>query len=216
MTASHAARPVVARLWRDHDGRVNALPGMALGTHSVWPERGGGAADRFYDLGARLVDLPELVDITGAAPSATTVWTLALIRDLTRLGVKVGWRLRLDQQTDWRMLNHLWPPQEILGRTEEVASNWRQSHYLGKCTYRHGPGFVQVRDRRDEQLVKFTIDENCYLAAITPLLHGVPARDVPGPVFADYLAENLLLRVGELALWLPYQVLRWPVPSFVV
>jgi hypothetical protein len=213
-TAVRSTGEITVVLWLDHDERVNALPRMALGVHDIHPAPA--VADRLCDLGARRVDLPELVDLSEAAESAPAVRTLGLIRELTARGISVGWRLRLSERSDWRALSHLWPPHQVVGAPEDVATQWRRTHYLGKCLYRHGPGFVQVRDRRGGELVKFTIDEPDYLAAITVALDGTPACDVPADVLANYAAENLLTQVGNLALWLPYRARRWPTPSMAV
>src|SRR6188472_2270747 len=150
MTAVEVGIEILTVLWRDYDERVYTLPGMIIGVYRAGTDIGV-AAERFRDIGARRVDLPELVDLSGAADPVTTVQTLALIRDLTGLGVMVGWRLRLGAGTDWRALGHLWPPHTVLGGTADgtesvdPAARWRSTHYIGKCVYRHGPGFVQVR-----------------------------------------------------------------------
>ncbi|MFG2279630.1 DUF5825 family protein [Streptomyces asoensis] len=38
---------------------------------------------------------------------------------------------------------------------------------------------------------------------------GAGRADVPADVLAEFTAEHLVLRVGELAWWLPYRVSRW-------
>jgi hypothetical protein len=216
MSIDDFADEITALLWRDHDERVNAaIDSMCLGEYRFRLDSQAGAAD-VYGLGARLVELPTLVDLSGAMPAEWAVRTVALIRDLTAQGVNVAWRLRLGKVVDWHVLSHLWPPREIVGRQAGMVAEWRRTHYLGKCVYRQGPGFVQVRDRRDGELTKFTIDADDHLTTIEPLLQGAATQTIPADVFADYATEDLLMQVGEFAVWLPYRVRRWPIPSMVV
>jgi hypothetical protein len=203
-------------LWRDHDERVNTVASeMFLGTRRVHSNTSKWADD-IYALGARRVDLPELIDLSGDASPAVTASALALIRDLTASGITVGWRLRLGRDTDGATLTHLYPPQEILDDAQDIARHWQATHYLGKCAYRYGPGFIQVRDRRTGTLLKFTIDDPEHLTAVELLLNGVDQRELPASIFSDYAQERLLTRIGSLALWLPYRICRWPIPSMVV
>ncbi|TVL89355.1 DUF5825 family protein [Streptomyces sp. SAJ15] len=209
-------RPVSVLAWRDYDIDACRLPGMDLGELAI----GGRSAEevtRLWELGARRVRLPKTVDLAVAAAdpvaAARAVRALCLVRDLTARAVLVEWRLTLaDADPDgWRALNHLQPPQDLAGPTgaTEALAEWRHRHYLCKCLWRQGPGFVQIRDRRWGDLRRFTVAEPEYQEAIALLEDGVPARRVDPEILADLRSERLVGEVGELVWWLPYRVRRW-------
>ncbi|MFC9650887.1 MULTISPECIES: DUF5825 family protein [unclassified Streptomyces] len=216
--------PAAVSVWRDYDPVACALPGMFLGeialTGSV-PEE----CDRLWELGARRVRLSGVVDLadTGTPDAAArAVRTLSLVRDLTARAVLVEWDLRPDPargptaaEDISRLLSHLQPPQRIEGEgvdpatAEDALRTWRNGHYLGKCLWRQGPGFVQIRDRRWGDLRRFTVDEPHYQEAIERLAYGASAASVPADALADFREERLVLAVGGLEWWLPYRVNRW-------
>ncbi|WP_308014057.1 DUF5825 family protein [Streptantibioticus parmotrematis] len=210
-TAAHADASCARVLaWRDYDPAVRTLDGMCLGTVEVDGEPAE-AARRLWDAGARRVELPGTVDLAGPRDPVATVWALCLVRDLTALGVVVDWRLRLAPGTDWRTLSHLQPPRATTGTPDdtEVPGRWRHGYYLGKCLWRRGPGFVQIRDRRWGALHRFTVDEPEYQEAIALLSCGAPRSAVPPAVLADLEQERLVGSVGGQAWFLPYRVRRW-------
>ena len=110
------------------------------------------------------------------------------------------------------------PPAALLGYpdAEEVLADWRQTFYLCKCIFRRGPGFIEVRDRRNGSLSRFIVDDPAYLAAIEALIDGAPAADIPEGVLREFVDEGLAGLAGDLAWWLPYRVRRWPWPSMIV
>jgi uncharacterized protein DUF5825 len=46
------------------------------------------------------------------------------------------------------------------------GEEWRSAYHPGKCFYRRGPGFLEVRDRRSGELSRFVIDDPTYVAAV--------------------------------------------------
>ncbi|MCB5168836.1 DUF5825 family protein [Streptomyces bambusae] len=215
--ASTEEVPLTVTAWRDYDADACALPGMALGSHRLTGPLAE-ETDRLWGLGARRVVVPGTVDLTAAANAAPaaarrTLRSLGLVRDLTARAVLVDWRLRLDDGDDetWKLLSHLQPPQQLDGggAAAEHLLAWRRSHYLCKCLWRQGPGFLQIRDRRWGDLRRFTCDEPHYHEAIALLENGAPAADVRPDALAEFAEEQLVLRVGDLAWWLPYRVKRW-------
>ncbi|WP_405625541.1 DUF5825 family protein [Streptomyces sp. NBC_00016] len=221
MSPSSTLTPSAA-VWRDYDPVACALPGMFLGdialTGPVAEE-----CDRLWELGARRVRLSDVVDLadTGTPDAAArAVRTLSMVRDLTARAVLVEWDLRPDPdggatatEDVSRLLSHLQPPQRIEGvdpaRSEDALRTWRNGHYLGKCLWRQGPGFVQIRDRRWGDLRRFTVDEPHYQEAIERLAYGAPESAVPPDALADLREERLVLAVGGVQWWLPYRVNRW-------
>ncbi|MYS18717.1 hypothetical protein GA0115240_100427 [Streptomyces sp. DvalAA-14] len=113
---------------------------------------------------------------------------------------------------------HLSPPEAVTGVPDgaDLLARWRAGYFFGACIYRRGPGFLQVRDRRDGQLGRITIDDPAYMAAVAALEAGVPADDLPAEILADLAAEDLIGRVGGYAWWTPCRVRRWPSPAMHV
>jgi hypothetical protein len=204
-------------LWRDYDDEVRALPGMSLGVDRA-PGPATRRAKEIFELGARRADLMEIVDMPAEAGGLATVAALALVRELTAWGVFVGWRVRLGSPDDWLPLSHLWPPTQVAGVPEpgQIAAAWAGDFFLGKCLYRQGCNFIEVRDRRQGVLERLTIDEPSHLAVVSQLLDGASVSLLPERVLADLEAEHLVGRVGDTAWWLPYRVRRWPHPAFRV
>lgn len=209
--------PLTVTAWRDYDPAACALPGMSLGDHDI-SRTVAEESDHLWNLGARRVVLSEPVDLGHAAvatPSTArhAVRALSLVRDLTARAVLVEWSLRLEPGDDetWKLLSHLQPPQRMTGPqgADGLLLTWRRSHYVCKCLWRQGPGFIQIRDRRWGDLRRFTSDEPHYHQAISALDYGAPAAAVRPDVLADFTEEHLVLAVGELVWWLPYRVKRW-------
>ncbi|MEU8994400.1 DUF5825 family protein [Streptomyces caniferus] len=221
-TTAPAPRALTLAAWRDYDEDACTLPGMSLGELDLTgpPEE---YAARLWELGVRRVRIAEEIDLTDVGDpeaAAHAVRRLCLIRDLTARAVLVQWRLRLPAEPGdgWRELSHLQPPRTLTGPVDEAAalSQWRNEHYLCKCLWREGPGFVQIRDRRWGNLRRFTADEPDYRKAIGQLSYGAPLSAVPEAVAADFLEERLISRTGPLLWWLPYRVNRWIQEAMVI
>lgn len=230
-SATAGGETLTVTAWRDYDPEACALPAMFLGGVDL----AGPVAeecDRLWEAGARRVRLPGVVDLADTRTpeaAARTVRALSFVRDLTARAVLVEWWLRTapaapaaDQaaggsaaesavEEQWQVLTHLQPPQRIDGpaAADEALRTWRNGHYLGKCLWRQGPGFVQIRDRRWGHLRRFTADEPHYQETIERLAYGAPAGSVPADALADFHEEQLVLTVGDLEWWLPYRVNRW-------
>ncbi|MEO6504113.1 MAG: DUF5825 family protein [Jatrophihabitantaceae bacterium] len=218
MTTITAPDHLSLTMWRDPDDDVLALPGIAMGT---LPGVGDPSelASRLYRDGVRRVELSRPVDLSGGMDHRTLVWSMLLLRELTSWGIAVDWQLRPGEHAEvWQRLNHLYPPAALLGHpdADEVLTDWRETFYLCKCVFRRGPGFVEVRDRRNASLSRFIVDDPEYLAAIEALINGVLAADVSQGVLREFVDEGLAGVAGDLAWWLPYRVRRWPWPSMIV
>ncbi|MFF7636787.1 DUF5825 family protein [Kitasatospora sp. NPDC008050] len=212
-TAPPRPATVTVRAWRDVEPVTLDLPSMSLGTVGA-EGPSGPAAQRLWDLGARRVAIPGTVDLDGTDPAAAarTVHQLCLIRDLTAHAVQVDWALRPGPWADaWEELSHLQPPTTLLGLadTDPALRLWTDTHHIGKCLWRKGPGFIQIRDRRWGELRRFTVDEPQYQEVIERLVDGAPQSELPAAVLADLRGEQLVGQVGELVWWLPYRVRRW-------
>ncbi|GAA2398755.1 hypothetical protein GCM10010191_01910 [Actinomadura vinacea] len=172
-------------------------------------------AGNLYRSGVRTVELDEPVDL--AAPSPVDCRRLDIVRLATARGMRVIWELRaMSPSIGANELSHLHPPRRIgddPDGTRKIAA-WWEGFYLGRCCWRQGPGFLQIRDRRDRRLVKYTLTEPDLIAALHELdqgNHSVSAETV-GPL----LEERLVLAMGELFWLAPYRMVRWPDPSMTV
>ncbi|ANW22497.1 DUF5825 family protein [Streptomyces clavuligerus] len=220
---STALSPSAVLAWRDYDPAACELPGMFLGELTL-PGPLKDEGERLWQLGVRRVRLPAPVDLTDVmdpARAADAVAGLSLVRDLTARAVLVEWELRLDPAAApdaWAVLNHLQPPWRLSGPEgcEDTLRTWRQGHYLCKCLWRKGPGFIQIRDRRWGELRRFTADEPLYETTIERLAYGAPADSVPAAVLDDFRNEQLVLDVGPLAWWIPYRISRWLQESMTI
>ncbi|MFJ4716572.1 DUF5825 family protein [Streptomyces sp. NPDC088785] len=217
MTTTLTTPTVLA--WRDYDPAACALPGMSLGEVPL-PGPARGQAERLWELGARRVRLAAPVDLSDGADPAAALYGLSLVRDLTARAVMVEWEMRLDPGAGdtWRRLSHLQPPTALHGPddAEESLRGWRRGHYLCKCLWRQGPGFIQIRDRRWGELRRFTADEPGYDTAIAQLDYGAERTAVPAAVLDEFRSEQLVLDVGPLAWWVPYRVSRWLQQSIAI
>lgn len=222
--------PTVLTAWRHRADELADMPGVryqvevpAPGDEPATPD----LARHLFDGGARRVALAAPITLTGG-DTATALRMVALVRDLTSVGIAIDWTLRLPDRapTDdddeenrwgaggWRLISHLHPPSQVdaggAGDADAVRTEWADTYFFGRFMYRRGPGFVQVRDRRLGTLNRFTVDDPAYLAAIRTLTPGTPAAAVRPDVLAAFRDEGLVWAAGGVALWLPYRVRRWP------
>ncbi|WJK41699.1 DUF5825 family protein [Solwaraspora sp. WMMA2056] len=223
--AAGPSRPITVRRHRDHDPAVADIPGIDLGPAEVTGPVGDAVADWHAD-GVRKLVLPGVVDLTVADPAAAAdaVRRLVLVREATSYAIEIDWSVRLPGGDDdlWRVYGHLRPPVavELVGAdaaTSAAATTaWRDAFYFDKCTYRQGPGFVQVRDRRTGQLNLLTIDDPAYLAVLAQLVDGAPVTGVDIDIAREFGEEGLVTKVGDQLVWLPHRLRRWPLPSMVI
>ncbi|SDJ26688.1 hypothetical protein SAMN05444157_2547 [Frankineae bacterium MT45] len=210
------------RLWRHHDPETTQLPAVSAGTELVRPGADPAAtAARLFAAGARRVEIGEPIDLSGDTDPHLLITSMLLLGELTALRVVLDWELDLGDLPDvWTSISHLTPPRHLVGMSEEaeekILGPWRSTFYLDKCVFRQGPGFIQVRDRRDSTLHRLTIDDPRYLDAVANLSRGCAIASVPSDVWEALLGEQLVGVVGDLAWWMPYRVRRWPWPSFAV
>lgn len=214
----HRPAPIPLLLWRDHDDAVLDLPDMAMGELAASGDPQVMAAD-LYARGVRKVSVSSPVDLSGGMDATTLVWLMIFLRELTGWSVAYDWTMICGEHHDvWLRLNHLRPPRAMPDHPEAdaVLAQWRDTHYLCKCIHRHGPGFIEVRDRRTGDLSRFVIDDPAYLAAVETLIPGALADSVPPDILAHLIEEGLVGTADAFAWWLPYRVRRWPWPSMIV
>ncbi|MEW2356288.1 DUF5825 family protein [Spirillospora sp. NPDC029432] len=161
----------------------------------------------------------------GGDPEAT-VEAVARLRDLAPTGRQVAWRGRVGGEIDLSLLHHLPPPVELEPGTAaakgakevlEAMEAWARAYAFGSLHYRMGPGFLQVKDVRDAASpVQTVLEDPALIDAFTACLTPAAVRDVEAPALRDLVRRRLVLRVGDLAVTLPYRMGRWPVPFFAI
>jgi len=195
--------------WRDHDPILMAHPGIYLGDTLVREDTIKAARD-LISCGARRVRLNGRVNMDENALHA--ILGLTLVRELTSYGIMIDWQLH-GTGIAWRTLSHLYPPSVLTGVSDEDLKSWRSFHQLYRLIYRHGPGFMQVRDQRSGRLRRITISGADHLRTIGSLLHGAPDSSISAEVAQELDSIGVIGRVDGILWWLPNRSRQWPVPS---
>lgn len=203
-------------LWRDRAPAAMPLPGMHAGDVD-WLDEPLGAVERMAARGVQFAQLRDIVDLDdddgGAAVAA-----LVVVREFTSHGIAVDWTIRMPAGGEgWRLLSHLHPPMAVLCDTaaDSVTALWRDSFHAAKCGYRRGPGFIEIRDRRNDSFRRLVIKSAQRDQAIRPLLRGMPAVSLDETVAARFMDMDLLHRVGRFVWWTPYLIRRWPLSTTI-
>ncbi|WP_158628620.1 DUF5825 family protein [Saccharopolyspora rhizosphaerae] len=186
--------------------------------HRAWPGRepvlrqrvsptAGEQARELFTRGIRRVVFTEPVALAGSAGRDA----LDLLRELGAWGVRVEWTAT-EVPPGWEPFGHLPPPR----RTSAAAEEWHARFHPGKCVFRQGPGFLQVRDRRSGVLDCYTIEEPHLQDTVHRLAGGADPRECDPDAVALFAEHGLLVRAGSLAWWAPARLRRWPVPAMVM
>ncbi|MFD0691979.1 DUF5825 family protein [Actinomadura fibrosa] len=198
-------------LWREYTAAAGEIPGMLLGDALAGDGTATATALRFSEQGARRVDSRDPVDVRTGADLGHAVKQLALVRELTRIGLAARWTLESDDDFPVELLQHLYPPSAVApGGGGEAAGRWRGSYRYGSLLYRKGPGFIHVRDARAGAARRPTLGRQPHLDAVRILDQGAPRESV-SPAIADVLLRHrLVMEIGPYLWWLPYRLHRWP------
>ncbi|MGW5650079.1 DUF5825 family protein [Streptomyces humi] len=181
----------------------------------------GPVGEQVHDLyrsGVRCTALDEPVSLR--SPDPRDLRALDFVRVATARGLLVRWHLRAGRRALAALtaydLSHLQPPVSLDGpRSAERLAQWNTRFYLGRCVWRRGPGFVQIRDRRGGVLQRFDLVQPVYAQAVA-LLERQRTDEVDPEVLSALRAERLVLTFGDAHWWAPYLMDRWPVPSMVL
>ncbi|MBM7790008.1 DUF5825 family protein [Tenggerimyces flavus] len=146
--------------------------------------------------------------VLGQEPAATVRY-LATLRDGLSAGKLPVWEGGLSPVLDLDLVCHLPPPTN--------HPEWTARFRPGLCYYRHGPGFVEVKDTRTPATAaRFVIDDpdllSCFLRCLnpTPIAGLGPADTEAVEALVD---ERLVLRFDDTLLTLPHRMTRWPIPA---
>ncbi|MDN0200264.1 DUF5825 family protein [Streptomyces sp. S.PNR 29] len=108
-------------------------------------------------------------------------------------------------------LRHLPPPDG------PVPDDWRSAYAYGRFYHRQGPGFVQIKDRRDpDAAVRLTVDHPDLVSTFGTCLQPTPLDDLSSTereAVSVLAAEGLVLVTRGWAVTLPPRIRHWPVPD---
>ncbi|WP_327108168.1 DUF5825 family protein [Nonomuraea glycinis] len=155
----------------------------------------------------------DLVGALGERPEDTLSFVRRL-RDHLAEGVVPAWSHELPASLNWEMVCHLPPP----SGTGDDADRWRRRFRIGLCYYRQGPGFIQVKDLREEPVTLLLDDPSVvdvFVRCLEPTSLRLLSADEAAAAEA-LLNERLLLRLGDFVVTLPYRMKRWPIPAYAV
>lgn len=217
MSAVQLPAPTRLALWKERDPTARQLPGMSAGRTEIFADPLAAVAGLAAE-GVRLARLSDPVDL-GESDGARATAAFVVIRELTSHGIAVDWTLRpaASGAPDWRALSHLYPPAALLDAPDgdHVTDRWRGTFHATKCGYRHGPGFIEIRDRRTDSFRRLVIRGRQLDRTIESLLCGVPATALAQPTIDRYLRADLLHRTGDYLWWTPYRIRRWPLAAMI-
>ncbi|MER6302816.1 DUF5825 family protein [Kitasatospora sp. NPDC001539] len=193
---------------------ATTLPATRLALdHEEFALRGVGPAA----LSTRVVHVPEPIPF-GVSPSRDLRW-LRLLREATSHAVRLRWTLGGVPHLPVGTLAHLVPPEGGVGAdAERYARAWAGEYRYGLFYYRHGPGFVAVKDVRPEhEMGRLVIDEGSEhflaMARATTLADLDPAARA---AVDDAVEAELAVVADDTVLVLPYRMRNWPVPYIAV
>ncbi|GAA4533976.1 DUF5825 family protein [Amycolatopsis samaneae] len=144
---------------------------------------------------------------------------IAAVRDATALDTPIDWHWQHGGAVDPGPLRHLRPP-AMDGGEHPAVGEWREKFRYGLCYYRRGPGFLRVHDHREDGYLSVLMIDDAKTAEtfeycrLPRRVSALPAAMAGACV--ELGAEDLLLRLGDWAITLPYRLRRWPVPATVL
>jgi Family of unknown function (DUF5825) len=172
----------------------------------------------------KLADSP-LQQVTLAEPltfGRSRVEDLRLLRSLreaTSHAVRLRWRLAGRPTFPLRTHVHLVPPSDGLDPAARAwATAWAAQYQYGSFYYRHGPGFVTVKDNRpggdaNRMVISEGAAEFLSMADADRVGDLTPAARRMLP---DAVGAGLVIVVEPALLVLPYRIRHWPIPAFAI
>jgi hypothetical protein len=143
---------------------------------------------------------------------------LRFLRDSLSHGLRVRWNGRIGAGLPVRSLSHLTPPTggAALAFNPAVAA-WRRRFTYGRCYWRSGPGFAQVSDSRGGRTdASWTLSDpptlDLFLRLMQPAdIADCGEREAVDRALASLCEREVVVRLGDRLLSLPYRLRHWPV-----
>jgi len=143
---------------------------------------------------------------------------LRLLREVTSHAVRLHWTIRGRPCFPLDTHVHLVPPAAGTdAESDAYGREWGRRYRYGTFYYRHGPGFVVIKDTRDsDAAARMVVSDGA--EAFLALAEGSPGPVPPDLRYAAAAAveAGLALREGPELLMLPYRMRHWPVPFTAV
>lgn len=132
-----------------------------------------------------------------------TIGELHFLREAACHYMRVDWTLTsLVKPVDYAPLVHCTPPGETNKNLSEWASLWRQNHINEGLTFRRGPGFILIRDKRPTlvpQLFQTLEPDDYQLFWYTrkPVSMEKVLKNFAEDKLNTYLEHKLFLQIGN-------------------
>jgi len=165
------------------------------------------------------VQVPWEVEISAEQPEQS-IQFLRFLRDCTAHRVNVKWRGKVSDPARSQSFHHLLPP-SVEGTPPEAVQAWGKNHAYGQLYWRLGPNFLTIKDMRAGREARFTLDDGPLRDVFTKLQVPQPwaaLKDDPvsQEVVESLMEEDLVVRLGDWVVALPYQLQHWPIPASAV
>jgi ribosomal peptide maturation radical SAM protein 1 len=169
--------------------------------------------------GVEEVQVPWEVEISDQQ-AAQSIQFLRFLRDCTAHRVNVKWRGKVGDQARPQSFHHLLPP-SVEGSPPEALQAWGKNHAYGQLYWRLGPNFLTIKDMRAGREARFTLDDGPLRDVFTKVLVPQPWDALKGDpehqeVLESLMEEELVVRLGDWVVALPYQLQHWPIPASAV
>lgn len=132
---------------RDGDARTEITLVVPASAGRSLPTSSDVAA--LWKIGLVAIDITDDVDFADPGSALDVAHFVCLLRDCTGRDVPVLWGGTGASTGTVDALGHLYPPSRRLsGAPGDLVTAWRRSFRPGRFSWRRGPGFVVVNDRR--------------------------------------------------------------------
>ncbi|WIG95368.1 RiPP maturation radical SAM C-methyltransferase [Myxococcus sp. SDU36] len=178
----------------------------------AWPS--SEEIDRLLQRGVVEVRVPWEMQLDERQPERS-VHFIRFLRDSAAARLRVHWNGTASGTVKARALNHLEPP---VSDGEDALRAWKELYAYGRCYWRAGPDFVLIKDARaGGDFSRFTLEEGPLRDVFTRLtvpqhLDTFGADETDREALDVLMEEDLVLRLGDWVVALPYQIKHWPVP----
>ncbi|WP_433528488.1 DUF5825 family protein [Micromonospora sp. CA-263727] len=164
--------------------------------------------------GIRTISFSEPVDVDDGS---AFLHFIALLRESISGHLDVQWSIAGSRQLDVQALCHLPPPRASLSeQLARVPEEWQAMHQYGSFYYRRGPGFIVIRDFRDQaDAQRYELESPSVVGVFKEMSAVVATTDLSEPAqeFLDVLRdERIILRFDDMVTLLPYRMRTWPIP----
>lgn len=146
----------------------------------------------------------------GVDPAFDAAWLRFLNAATRRWYLPLSWSLVGELPWPVRTVVHMRPPESAAAA---VVAQWREEFSVALCTFRLGPDFVAIRDRRPGGTAIRAHLAGRWVAPFHSLLAGNVNTDDDRQLLAELTAAGLALRLDERRhVVLAQRLSRWPVP----